>query len=154
MTVFAIALTPVLFAACSESSSPTGGRSVEETTFASTLGVNLAASTRTTNGVFYRDITVGTGPVVTDGQSVSVRYTGYLSGGTSFGTNVNDPGPYTFRLGRGQVIAGWDEGLIGVRVGGTRQLIIPSRMGYGNQPNGPIPANSVLVFTVQVISAQ
>jgi peptidylprolyl isomerase len=121
---------------------------IEETEFNTTLGVNLAASTKTANGVYYRDIAVGTGALVANGQSLKVRYTGWLSNGVQF-----DSGDYPFTLGTGNVIAGWHDGIAGMKVGGKRQLVIPPSMGYGTAGNGPIPGNAVLVFNVEVLSA-
>ena len=126
---------------------------IENTTFAPALGVNLAASTKTQHGAYYRDITVGTGATIASGQTVAVRYTGWLANGTQFDTNLSSPSPLTFKFGVGQVIPGMDETLIGIKVGGTRQLIIPPALGYGPYDYGQIPGNSVLVFTVEVISA-
>ena len=129
-------------------------RKIEETTFASTLGVNLAASTKTPSGAYYRDIVVGTGPVVTAGQSISIRYTGYLWTVTVFDSNLTNTNPLVFHLGQGEVISGFDETLVGVRVGGQRQLIIPPSLGYGPYDFGPIPGNSILVFNVEVVAAK
>ena len=126
---------------------------IENTTFASALGVNLAASTKTANGAYYRDITVGTGATIASGQNVAVRYTGWLANGTQFDSNLSSSTPLTFKFGVGQVIPGMDEALIGTKVGGKRQLIIPPSLGYGPYDYGQIPGNSVLVFTVEVISA-
>ena len=127
---------------------------IEETSFASSLGVNLSASTKTPNGAYYRDIVVGTGAVIASGQTVAVRYTGWLSNGTQFDSNIGSSSPLTFRFASGAVIVGFDEALVGARVGSQRQLIIPPSLGYGPYPYGQIPGNSVLVFRVEVISAQ
>ena len=127
---------------------------IEQTSFASSLGVNLTASTKTSNGVYYRDLVVGTGATVASGQTLAVRYTGWLSSGTQFDSNLTLANPLSFRLGVGQVIAGFDEGLVGIKVGGQRQLIIPPALGYGPYGYGSIPGNAVLVFKVEVVSAQ
>lgn len=127
---------------------------IESTNFASTLGVNLAASTKTPNGAYYRDITVGTGATIASGQTIAVRYSGWLANGTLFDSNTSAVNPLTFKFGVGQVIPGFDEALVGIKVGGKRQLIIPPSLGYGPYDYGQIPGNSVLVFTVEVISAQ
>ncbi|MEO5588342.1 MAG: FKBP-type peptidyl-prolyl cis-trans isomerase [Gemmatimonadaceae bacterium] len=127
---------------------------IENTTFASSLGVNLAASTKTTNGAYYRDLVVGTGPVIASGQTLSVRYSGWLSNGTLFDSNVNLTNAYSFKFGVREVIDGWDEALAGIRVGGQRQLIVPPQLAYGPYGNGPIPPNAVLVFTVEVLDAR
>lgn len=124
---------------------------IEDVTFAPSLGVDLSNSTRTTSGLYYRDIVVGDGAQVradSGGDTVSVRYTGYLRSGVEFDSNVASPGPLTFVTGRFQVIDGFDEGVRGMRVNGRRQIIIPPALGYGNRANGDIPANSILVFDV------
>jgi FKBP-type peptidyl-prolyl cis-trans isomerase FkpA len=141
---FALAL-----AACAAAVVPT----IETTTFAPALGVNLAASTKTADGAYYRDLAVGAGAAVTAGQTLSVHYTGWLADGTEFDSNAG-AGAFSFRLGAGQVIGGWDEGLAGVKVGSTRQLILPPSLGYGASGYGPIPPNAMLVFNVQVDAAQ
>lgn len=125
---------------------------IEQTNFAASLGVNLAASTKTANGTYYRDLVVGTGATVATGQTITVRYTGWLANGTQFDSNTTKPDPLTFKVGSGQVIAGFDDGLVGAKVGSQRQLIIPPSLGYGPYDYGPIPGNSVIVFKVEVIS--
>ena len=149
----ALVVTVAASAACLDSSAPEEA-SIEHTTFAASLGVDLAASTKTPNGAYYRDILPGTGPIVATGQTLKVRYTGWLSNGTQFDSNLTAPDPLPFKLGAHEVIAGFDEALAGVRVGGKRQLIVPPSLGYGPYSYGPIPGNSVLVFTVEVISAE
>ena len=102
-----------------------------------------------------QDITIGTGAEAKSGDSVKVNYTGTLIDGTVFDSNV-DPKfkhvePFIFNLGTGQVIKGWDIGVAGMKVGGKRLLIIPPSFGYGDQDQGPIPANSILVFEVELL---
>ena len=126
--------------------------SIEDTTFAAGLGVNLAASTKTASGLYYRDITVGTGATAVAGKTIAVHYTGALTNGTIFDANGTTATPFSFVLGQGQVIAGWDEGVVGMQVGGSRQLIIPPALGYGAGGSGPIPGNAILVFTVIMVS--
>src|ERR1039457_537376 len=92
-------------------------RPMESIPFASTLDVNLARMTRTPAGVYYRDIEVGTGPVVRGKEDVKVHYTGWLTNGTKFDSNSSDDQPLTVPLGRGRAIKGWDDGLLGMRVG-------------------------------------
>ena len=145
-----VPLLAFLLAACAGiDAAPT----IEGTTFADSLGVNLAASTKTVDGMYYRDLTAGSGAAVAAGQTLSVHYTGWLVNGTQFDSNTG-LAAFSFKLGAGQVIPGWDEGMSGVRVGSTRQLIIPPALAYGPYQYGPIPPNSILVFTVQVDSAQ
>jgi peptidylprolyl isomerase len=128
---------------------------IEATTFAPSLGVNLAASTKTANGLYYRDLVVGTGATVSAGQRATMRYIGTLANGTQFDPpSGTTPSTFTFTVGTGEVIAGWDQGIPGMRVGGRRQLIIPASLGYGASGRGPIPPNAVLVFTVELAAVQ
>jgi peptidylprolyl isomerase len=85
---------------------------------------------------------------------VTVHYTGWLDNGTKFDSSVDRGQPFTFKLGAGQVIKGWDEGVATMKIGGKRRLIIPAALGYGSSPNGKIPANSRLTFDVELLSAQ
>lgn len=142
-------LLALVLSACNPSEAVTN---IENTTFAAGLGVNLAASTKTASGLYYRDITVGSGATAIAGHTIAVHYTGALANGTIFDANGTNAAPYSFVLGQGQVIAGWDEGVVGMQVGGSRQLIIPPALGYGASGNGPIPSNAVLVFTVILVS--
>ena len=104
-----------------------------------------------------QDVVVGTGTAAVAGNTVTVNYTGKLTDGTVFDSSLN-PGrtPFTFTLDANppQVIQGWDMGVAGMKVGGTRILLIPASLGYGAQANGPIPANSTLVFEVQLLSVK
>ena len=125
-------------------------------TFAPSLGVDLAASTAMPSGLYYRDIDVGTGDVAQMGSAVTVFYTGALASGAVFdGTKPNDP-PLAFRIGRGRPrpIPGLEQGMIGMRVGGQRQIIIPPHLAYGTAGNDPVPPNAVLVFTVELLSVR
>jgi peptidylprolyl isomerase len=145
-----LALT--LLGACDGKEEP--AVSIESTTFAPSLGVDLQSSTRTPTGLYYRDLVPGTGTTLAPGQTVSMRYVGSFPDGKVFDSNPAPKPAFSFRLGSGQVIQGWDEGLVSLKVGGTRQLVIPASLGYGGQRVGPIPPNSVLVFTVEALSAQ
>lgn len=103
------------------------------------------------------DNTVGTGATATGGATLTVAYTGWLydaSAAGNKGTSFDSSTSFKFVLGTGQVIKGWDQGLVGMKLGGTRTLIIPSSLAYGASANGPIPANSALVFTVQLLNVQ
>ena len=149
LRLFALAL-PFAAAACL--GDPTAPK-IESTTFAPSLGVNLEASTRTGSGLYIRDLVVGTGSTAQSGATLKVHYSGALVAGFVFDDNVaGTDAPFTFELGKGAVIKGWDEGLLGMRVGGRRQLIIPSRLGYGSAGSGVIPPNAILVFTVELVS--
>jgi peptidylprolyl isomerase len=124
---------------------------IEDVTFAPELGVNLAASTKTASGLYFRDIAVGDGATVRaaeSGDTVAVRYTGWLRSGVQFDSNVGAANPFTFVTGLRQVIDGFDEGVRGMRVNGVRQLIIPPALGYGAAGSGGIPGNSILIFNI------
>jgi peptidylprolyl isomerase len=111
--------------------------------------------TKTADGLQYWDIKVGTGAAATAGHSVNVHYTGWLTNGTKFDSSVDRGQPFTFNLGAGQVIKGWDEGVAGMKIGGKRQLRIPPELGYGSRgAGGVIPANATLIFDVELLSVQ
>ncbi len=100
-----------------------------------------------------KDTKVGTGAEAKSGQSVTVNYTGYLTDGTKFDSSLDSGQPFTFNLGGGEVIKGWDEGVAGMKVGGTRNLTIPPAMGYGDQgAGGVIPPGATLFFEVELLS--
>ena len=100
------------------------------------------------------DVTVGSGPEVKDGDTVHVQYTGTLTSGKKFDSSYDHGGdPFKVTVGQGEVIKGWDEGLLGMRVGGKRRLRIPSDLGYGAAGSPPdIPANAGLVFEIELVS--
>ena len=122
------------------------------TTFAPALNVDVSAMTKTASGLYYRDSIVGTGTAASSRDSVHVNYIGWLTSGVQFDNSFQRGSPIAFSLGRGRVIAGWDEGIVNMRVGGWRKLVIPPALGYGDQAAGPIPPNSILVFNVQLVS--
>ncbi len=148
-----IAVVSVAMGGCAESTGTPEPVSVERTTFAPSLRVNLSASTRTSSGVYYREIFSGTGPLIRVGQRLEVRYTGWLVNGQQFASRTGGD-TFFFGLGSGDVIRGWDEGIPGMRVFGKRQLVIPPQLGYGAFGAGPVPGNAVLVFEVEVLSAR
>lgn len=96
------------------------------------------------------DVRIGTGEAVKEGDTVTVDYIGSTQDGIQFDSSYARGDTFTFTVGGGQVIPGWEVGLIGMKVGGQRILVIPSAMAYGNQQVGPIPPNSVLVFAVEL----
>jgi len=116
-------------------------------------GKTAAAKTVTTaSGLKYVDVKVGSGASPVKGKQVKVHYTGTLENGKKFDSSVDRNEPFTFVIGVGQVIAGWDEGVMGMKVGGKRKLIIPSKLGYGAAgAGGDIPPNATLLFDVELL---
>jgi FKBP-type peptidyl-prolyl cis-trans isomerase len=111
--------------------------------------------TKTGSGLRYRDERLGTGSEATRGKRVSVHYTGRLDDGTKFDSSRDRGDPFAFTLGVGQVIAGWDEGVSGMRVGGSRSLVIPSALGYGARgAGGVIPPHATLLFDVELLDVR
>ena len=142
---------PLLAAGCGDASGP-GDPDLTQVEFAPALNVDISTMTRVGDGVYIKDLVVGTGADVAAGKVVSTRYRGWLANGTEFQNNLTAADPYPFVLGQRRVIAGWEEGIPGMKVGGKRLLVIPPSLGYGTQANGTIPANSVLVFQVEVVA--
>lgn len=118
---------------------------IEETTFAPSLNIDLDAMEILSSGLYWQDLEVGTGDRLEIGLNALVRYTGWLSDGTQF--DMNDTG-FSFLMGNNEVIRGWEEGMLGMRVGGSRRIVIPPSLAYAGQPRGLIPAGSILVFEV------
>jgi FKBP-type peptidyl-prolyl cis-trans isomerase len=113
---------------------------------------DTATMTRTGSGLRYHDLTVGQGAEATPGHKVKVHYTGWLLNGKKFDSSRDRGEPFEFALGAGQVIAGWDEGVVGMKVGGRRKLVIPSDLGYGAGGAPPdIPPGATLVFDVELL---
>jgi peptidylprolyl isomerase len=109
-------------------------------------------ATTTASGLKYIDEQVGTGESPSKGQRVKVHYTGKLTNGKKFDSSVDRKQPFEFTIGIGQVIRGWDEGVMSMKVGGKRQLIIPAELGYGARGAPPtIPPNAELVFDVELL---
>lgn len=107
------------------------------------------------SGLKYEDITQGEGTKAEAGKHVSVHYTGWLENGSKFDSSLDRHEPFSFALGRGQVIRGWDEGVAGMQVGGTRRLTIPPQLGYGSRgAGGVIPPNATLIFEVELLDVQ
>ena len=122
---------PILFAMAEETPSDINSRTTE-------------------SGLTIIDLILGEGDEAESGQTVTVNYTGTLENGEQFDTSYGRA-PFPFPLGAGRVIKGWDEGVAGMKVGGKRKLVIPPELGYGSRNMGPIPANSTLIFEVELL---
>jgi hypothetical protein len=111
-----------------------------------------ASAITTASGLTYEDLQVGDGATAKTGDSVTVNYTGWLEDGTKFDSSIDRGQTFDFTIGAGNVIVGWDEGVAGMRVNGARLLVIPPSLGYGSTANNSIPANSTLIFEVQLVA--
>lgn len=113
------------------------------------------AKVKTQSGLVYEEMQEGTGQESKKGDTVDVHYTGWLTDGTKFDSSVDRGTPFTFKLGAGMVIKGWDEGVAGMKVGGKRKLTIPPDLGYGPRgAGGVIPPNATLVFEVELLKVK
>jgi hypothetical protein len=122
---------------------------IERTRFAPSLNVHLDSMVRRASGLYVQDLQMGTGAVATRGRTVIVRYSGFLADGKVF-----DSGEVSVTLGSNKTIRAWEEGLLGMRVGGRRRIVVPPTMGYGARGSGDvIPPNAVLVFDMEMMSA-
>jgi FKBP-type peptidyl-prolyl cis-trans isomerase len=117
-------------------------------------GANMGNTTTTADGLQIEDQTVGTGKEAKSGDKVTVNYLGTLENGTKFDSSYDRNQPFTTQIGVGQVIKGWDEGIVGMKVGGKRKLTIPPSLGYGSQGMGSIPPNSTLIFEVELLEVK
>eukprot|EP00741_Cyanophora_paradoxa_P018031 tig00021037_g17411.t1 len=110
------------------------------------------AEVTTDSGLKYVDIVEGSGAQPKAGQMVKVHYTGRLENGQVFDSSRDRGRPFSFKIGTGMVIKGWDEGVMSMKVGGQRKLTVPPALGYGSRGIGPIPPNSTLIFDVELLS--
>jgi FKBP-type peptidyl-prolyl cis-trans isomerase len=172
------ALTVIVLAGCqqssTESAAPASTGSTTTGAAQGTSGTTSTTNTKTTttsssatsvttssqeitmpSGLKYEELKVGDGAVAETGTTVSVHYTGWLTNGTKFDSSLDRGQPFSFRLGTGQVIRGWDEGVKGMRVGGKRKLTIPPDLGYGEAgAGGVIPPNATLLFEVELLGVR
>lgn len=121
-----------------------------------TMDITTAQTSENKGGLQITDEVVGTGAEAVAGKSVTVHYTGTLLNGKKFDSSKDRGTPFTFDLGAGQVIKGWDQDVAGMKIGGKRKLVIPAELAYGNRDvgNGLIPANSTLVFEVELLDVK
>ncbi len=141
----------------SPATTPAAPTSVAPTPTAQQQNPNPTGGTMitTASGLQYEDLVVGTGASPTRGDTVIVHYTGWLEDGTKFDSSVDRGQPFSFVIGVGQVIPGWDEGVATMQIGGQRRLTIPAELGYGTQgAGGVIPPNATLIFEVELLGIQ
>jgi FKBP-type peptidyl-prolyl cis-trans isomerase len=151
MRVSAVALFAFFLSACGSSGDARRTAGAASGDFA----VDSAALTKTASGLRYQDVAVGKGAEAQQGQVAVVHYTGWLTDGTKFDSSRDRGEPFSFPIGAGQVIPGWDEGVAGMKVGGRRKLVIPADLGYGDAGAPPvIPPGATLVFDVELMDVQ
>jgi peptidylprolyl isomerase len=148
--------TPTAAASSAASPKPTTAEKSPATAASTTSGaIVLKNPTTTASGLKYEDIVVGTGATAAAGKTVSVTYVGTFVSGKKFDASADHGGaPFTFILGQGQVIKGWDEGVAGMKVGGKRYLEIPPDLGYGPRDYQSIPGGSTLLFEVNLVAVK
>lgn len=133
-----------------EAAAPQGAARQPE--FAPELGIDLSQMRQTPSGLYMKEIDPGTGLAARSGNILFVHYTGWLPTGEEFDTSRDDGEPFSFQLGRGQVIRGWEEGVTGLPIGGQRLLVVPPALAYGSRGiPGVIPPNAWLVFEVELV---
>ena len=137
-----MALTLALGAACSDA---TGPQVIEEVEFAASLGIDLSQMTRTPEGIYFQDVVEGVGDGVQDGAVIEIEYIGWLTNGSEF-----DRGSFEFTLGETGFIAGWNLGIRGMKLDGTRKIVIPPELAYGDSGSGPIPGGAILIFQIEL----
>ena len=146
----AVALFALILSACGGSGDRAGDKAA-----GGDFAVDSSAMTRTSSGLRYQDVAVGDGAEVRQGQVAVVHYTGWLTDGTKFDSSRDRGTPFSFPVGAGQVIPGWDEGVAGMKVGGRRKLLIPANLGYGDMGAPPvIPPGATLVFDVELLDVK
>jgi FKBP-type peptidyl-prolyl cis-trans isomerase len=150
----ALLAAAVLLGACRSSAGGQVAGSPETLQYAPALGVDLTKMSKQPSGLYLKDTAVGTGPAATTFNTVRVHYTGWLADGRKFDSSRGQA-PFSFTIGREMVIAGWDEGVAGMKVGGKRLLVIPPELGYGDAGmGGVIPGGATLVFEVELLDVR
>ena len=153
-TNWVLLVVMTMVAACSggggEAGVATPPRDPEQLFFAPELEIDLSEFERTSSGLYIQDVTVGEGPLTRRTSRVWIEYVGWLPDGTVFDGNLGGE-PYAFRLGGNEVIRGWNEGIVGMRRGGVRRLVVRPALAYGSSRRGDIPPGSTLVFYLELI---
>ncbi len=141
MKTFLLLFAALCLCSCKTSSAAAGGDPPEE------------VIEQYGNELVKEDLSVGSGDEAVSGKTVVVHYTGYLTDGRRFDSTAGKE-PFEFRLGGGQVIRGWDQGVVGMKVGGKRKLTIPPDLGYGSKDLGAIPPRSTLIFEIELVAVR
>ncbi len=148
LIIVLLLLVAVTIPACSQKEVNKGGEQPA-------VGAAAAGIVTTPSGLAYQDLVAGSGSTPTAGKLVKVHYTGWLQDGTKFDSSLDRGQPFEFSIGAGQVIPGWDEGVMTMKVGGKRKLVIPPQLGYGAAgAGGVIPPNATLTFEVILLDVQ
>jgi FKBP-type peptidyl-prolyl cis-trans isomerase len=151
-SVWAGGLAVILVLSGCASGGAGGGPAAESLTFAPSLVVDLDLMTRAPSGLYYQDLRLGQGREAGAGDQVEVHYAGWLPDGTLFDATVPPAEPVSFTLGRGEVIRGWEEGVLGMRPGGARKLVVPPGLAYGSRGvPGSVPRSATLVFQIELV---
>ena len=151
-TIVTVLALSVVLTGCIEQAQVTNPLDNQSTSSAQTGEDVLGTKNKNMEELKIEDTVVGTGAEAVAGKEVTVHYTGTLTNGTKFDSSVDRGEPFTFNLGAGEVIEGWDKGFAGMKVGGKRKLTIPSDMAYGERGAGAsIPPNSTLIFEVELL---
>lgn len=148
--VFLLLMVAIAIPACSQKEAknqPEKGAATEQAAPQAAAG-----AVKNPSGLSYTDLVVGKGAAPVSGKTVTVHYTGWLEDGKKFDSSLDRGQPFVFRIGAGEVIPGWDEGVMSMKVGGKRKLFIPAQLGYGAAgAGGVIPPNANLVFEVELL---
>lgn len=144
-------LVAVALAACASSGPPAPGP--EEVTYAPETQVDLSRMERTSSGLYIEELSEGVGKYAVRGDRVRIHFIGWLPDGTLVDSSLQGD-PYAFELGSDEVIRGWNQGIVGMKVGGRRRLVIRPGLGYGSRGRAPqVPPDAVLIFEIQLIDA-
>lgn len=150
--VLLLLIVAIVIPACSQKEAKTAA---EKTTATEPQAATQAGAVKNPSGLSYTDLVPGKGAAPVSGKTVTVHYTGWLEDGKKFDSSLDRGQPFVFRIGAGEVIPGWDEGVMSMKVGGKRKLFIPAQLGYGAAgAGGVIPPNANLIFEVELLAVE